>query len=124
MMPATRSSGVVRGGSTVPAIWIWLLHKQEVSGSWNWLLHKQESWKVDWLLYKQESWKVDWLLYKQEVSGVWISGAPTIAVYGRRRLTSLEVSSLDWRYSSGVLVPGSCSSSTVPATCLEVAVRY
>ena len=53
-MPVTRSSGVVRGGSTVPAIWIWLLHKQEVSGSWNWLLHKQKSWKVDWLLHKQE----------------------------------------------------------------------
>ena len=45
-MSATRSSGVVRGGSTVPAIWIWLLHKQE-------------SWKVDWLLHKQESWKVE-----------------------------------------------------------------
>ena len=64
-MPATRLSGVVRGGSTVLAIWIWLLHKQEVSGSWNWLLHKQE------------------------VSGVWISGAPTIAAYSRRRLTGL-----------------------------------
>ena len=45
-MPAIRSSGVVRGGSTVLVIWIWLLHKQE-------------SWKVDWLLYKQESWKVE-----------------------------------------------------------------
>ena len=71
-MPATRSSGVVRGGSTVPAIWIWLLYKQE---SWkvDWLLHKQESWK--WLLYKQEvsgSW--NWLLYKQEVSGCLVSG--------------------------------------------------
>ena len=50
MMPATRSSGVVRGGSTVPAIWIWLLHKLEVSGSWNWLLYKQEK----RLLHKQE----------------------------------------------------------------------
>ena len=48
-MPAIRSSGVVRGGSTVPAIWIWLLHKQE-------------------------SWEVDWLLHKQEVSGCLVSG--------------------------------------------------
>ena len=55
MMPAIRSSGVVRGGSTVPAIWIWLLHKQEKR-----LLHKQEK----------------RLLHKQEVSGclVWTGG--------------------------------------------------
>jgi hypothetical protein len=40
----------------VPAIWIWLLHKQE-------------SWKVDWLLYKQESWKVE--LAATQAGGVW-----------------------------------------------------
>ena len=70
---------------------------------WNldWLLHKQESWKVDWLLHKQESWKVELAAIQAGeelaairaggvwVSGIWISGAPTIAVYSRRRLTGL-----------------------------------
>ena len=140
MMLAIRSSGVVRGGSTVPAIWIWLLHKQEVSGSWNWLLHKQEVsgclvsgvWLLHKqekrLLYKQESWKVDWLLHKQEVSGVWISGAPTIAAYGRRRLTGLVWTGgiaagrvVRWQYGASDMSGG---SSTVLASCLEVAVRY
>jgi hypothetical protein len=74
MMPAIRSLEVVRGGSTVPAIWIWLLHKQEVSGSWNWLLYKQEVsgwWTGCYTSRKAGRW--NWLLHKQEVSGVWRS---------------------------------------------------
>ena len=50
MMLAIRSSGVVRGGSTVLAVWYlnWLLHKQEEGWNLDWLLHKQEeSWNLD-----------------------------------------------------------------------------
>ena len=76
MMPVTRSSGVVRGGSTVPAIWIWLLHKQE-------------SWKVELAATQAGGvWKVELAATQAGgvwVSGIWISGA----AYSRRRLTGL-----------------------------------
>ena len=90
-MPAARSLGVVRGGSTVLAIQIWLLYKQK-------------SWKVDWLLYKQESWKVDQYLNIQS------------SYYSYLQQEKADWSNLEWRYSSRVLAPGSCGSSTVLAT--------
>ena len=77
-----------------------------MSGSWNWLLYKQESWKVELAATQAGGvWKLEtgcytsrkagrWKLAATQaggvwVSGVWISGAPTIAAYSRRRLTGL-----------------------------------
>ena len=58
-MPATRSSGVVRGGSTVPAIWIWLLHKQE-------------SWKVELAATQAGGvWKLETGCYTSRKAGRW-----------------------------------------------------